>query len=103
MTGFKPNLYWTLTWGVIAPLVMAVIFLFYCFRWEPVKYGTVEYPPWAHTIGFFMSLSSMVWIPGYAIYWMCTTRGSIKDRLLHVPLLHGLDTRLRHLLDVHNE
>ena len=79
MTGFKPNLYWTLTWGVIAPLVMAVIFLFYCFRWEPVKYGTVEYPPWAHTIGFFMSLSSMVWIPGYAIYWMCTTRGSIKD------------------------
>jgi len=82
MTGFKPNLYWTLTWGVIAPLVMAVIFLFYCFRWEPVKYGTVEYPPWAHTIGFFMSLSSMVWIPGYAIYWMCTTRGSIKDRLI---------------------
>ena len=79
MTGFKPNLYWTLTWGVIAPLVMAVIFLFYCFRWEPVKYGTVEYPPWAHTIGFFMSLSSMVWIPGYAIYWMCTTRGSMKD------------------------
>ena len=79
MTGFKPNLYWTLTWGVIAPLVMAVIFLFYCFRWEPVKYGTVEYPPWAHTIGFFMSLSSMVWIPGYAVYWMCTTRGSIKD------------------------
>merc|ERR1719239_771898 len=82
MTGFKPNLYWTLTWGVIAPLVMAVIFLFYCFRWEPVKYGTVEYPPWAHTIGFFMSLSSMVWIPGYAIYWMCTTRGSMKDRLI---------------------
>ena len=79
MTGFKPNLYWTLTWGVVAPGVMAVIFLFYCFRWEPVKYGTVEYPAWAHTIGFFMSLSSMVWIPGYAIYWMCTTRGSIKD------------------------
>jgi len=82
MTGFKPNLYWTLCWGVVAPGVMAVIFLFYCFRWEPVKYGTVEYPPWAHTIGFFMSLSSMVWIPGYAIYWMCTTRGSIKDRLI---------------------
>ena len=79
MTGFKPNLYWTLTWGVVAPGVMAVIFLFYCFRWEPVKYGSVEYPAWAHTIGFFMSLSSMVWIPGYAIYWMCTTRGSIKD------------------------
>ena len=94
MTGFKPNLYWTLTWGVVAPGVMAVIFLFYCFRWEPVKYGTVEYPAWAHTIGFFMSLSSMVWIPGYAVYWMCTTRGSIKDvsflslaaRFIDIPL-----------------
>ena len=51
MTGFRPNLYWTLTWGAVAPAVMAVIFLFYCFRWEPVKYGTVEYPTWAHVIG----------------------------------------------------
>ena len=26
MTGFKPNLYWTLTWGVIAPLVCCIFF-----------------------------------------------------------------------------
>ncbi len=24
MTGYKPSRYWTITWGVIAPLVMAV-------------------------------------------------------------------------------
>jgi hypothetical protein len=24
MTGYKPNLYWVITWGVVAPLVMAV-------------------------------------------------------------------------------
>jgi hypothetical protein len=30
---------------------MAIIFLFYCFQWEPVKYGTVGYPNWAHVIG----------------------------------------------------
>ena len=24
MTVFKPNLYWTLTWGVIVPLIMPV-------------------------------------------------------------------------------
>ena len=24
MTGWKPNRYWTLTWGIIAPLVMGV-------------------------------------------------------------------------------
>jgi len=82
MTGLRPNLYWRITWAVVAPLVMAVIFLFYCFKWEPVKYGTTEYPRWAHGVGFLMSLSSMIWIPGYAIYWMVTTRGSIKDRLI---------------------
>jgi hypothetical protein len=47
----RPNLYWTVTWGLVAPLVMAIIFLFYCFQWEPVKYGTVGYPNWAHVIG----------------------------------------------------
>ena len=30
-----------------------VIFLFYCFKWEPVKYGTTEYPRWAHGVGQF--------------------------------------------------
>ena len=58
---------------------MGVIFIFYCVQWEPVKYGSVEYPPWAHMIGFLMSASSMMWIPGYAIYWMYTTRGSLRD------------------------
>jgi hypothetical protein len=48
---FRPNYYWTMTWGVVAPLVMAIIFLFYCFQWEPVKYGHVEFPSWAHVIG----------------------------------------------------
>jgi solute carrier family 6 GABA transporter-like protein 1 len=82
MTGIKPGLYWIVCWAGVAPLVMLVIFLFYVVRWEPVKYGTVEYPPWAHGIGFLMSFSSMMWIPGYAIYYMLTTRGSFKDRLI---------------------
>jgi len=80
MTGFLPNMYWIVCWAAIAPGVMGVIFIFYCVQWEPVKYGTVEYPNWAHIIGFIMSFSSMIWIPGYALYWMYTTRGSIRDR-----------------------
>lgn len=80
MTGFLPNMYWIVCWSAIAPGVMGVIFIFYCVQWEPVKYGTVEYPNWAHIIGFIMSFSSMIWIPGYALYWMYTTRGSIRDR-----------------------
>ena len=49
----RPNAYWLATWGVVAPLVMAVIFLFYVYQFEPVKYGKIEYPSWAHIIGTY--------------------------------------------------
>ena len=48
-------------------------------QWEPVKYGNVEYPMWAHVIGFLMSASSMMWIPGYAIYYLYKTNGSLPE------------------------
>ena len=35
----------------LAPAVMGIIFLFYLYDFEPVKYGTIEYPMWAHVIG----------------------------------------------------
>jgi len=80
MTGFRPNQYWLITWSIIAPAVMGIIFLFYLYDFEPVKYGTIEYPNWAHVIGFMMSASSMLWIPGYAIYYLATGEGTIKQR-----------------------
>ena len=103
MTGYKPSLYWIATWGYIAPIVMAVritwsarikcrrqystfqfnlkgIFLSYLFMWEPLKYGEdVEYPFYMHAIGFVMSLASMLWIPGYALYYIISQRGSLRD------------------------
>ncbi|CAB4058288.1 SLC6A1 [Lepeophtheirus salmonis] len=82
MTGFRPNFYWIATWGFVAPVVMASIFIFYLFRWSPVKYGDIQYPLSAHVIGFVMSLMSMLWIPGYAIYYMLNQRGNLKDRLI---------------------
>ena len=51
MTGFVPNTYFIVCWSVIAPGCMLVIFLFYCVKWEPLKYGTIPYPGWAHGIG----------------------------------------------------
>ena len=56
------------------------IFLSYLFMWEPLKYGEdIEYPFYMHAIGFGMSLSSMLWIPGYAIYYVLSQRGSFRD------------------------
>ncbi len=80
MTGYKPSIYWIVTWGGIAPVVMASIFLCYVFMWSPVKYGdTIEYPLYQHIIGFGMSAASMLWIPGYAIYYLATQKGTLKE------------------------
>ncbi len=60
--------------------ISQTIFLCYVIWWTPVKYGkTTPYPAWAHTLGFSMSLASMMWIPGYAVYFIVTQRGSFKD------------------------
>ena len=86
MTGFLPNMYWIVCWSCVAPLVMGVIFIFSCVQWEPVKYGTVVYPDWAHIIGSYLSIN-------FSIYLECC-------RFHHVILIHGMDPWLRHLLDV---
>ena len=72
-------------------LLFQVIFIFYCVQWVPVKYGDVEYPMYAHILGFGMSLASMLWIPGYAVYYLCTQHGSLRDvsilKALHLFVL----------------
>lgn len=45
-----------------------------------MKYGKdYEYPIWAQIVGFCLSCSSMLWIPGYAIYYLMTSPGSLKQ------------------------
>ena len=48
-------------------------------QYIPVTYGDYVYPWWAECIGIIISLSSMLWIPGYAIYYMMTTPGTWRE------------------------
>ena len=67
----------------IQVIFFQAIFLSYLINWKPLKYGSaetgIEYPMYAHVIGLIMSLASMLWIPGYAIYYILNQRGSLKD------------------------
>lgn len=80
MTGHKPNKFWYLCWKYFAPAVMAMVFVFYCISYKPVTYGhDYNYPKWAEILGLVMSMSSMIWIPGYALYYIFTQPGTIME------------------------
>jgi len=82
MTGIRPNMFWYLCWKYFAPLVMFAVFIFYCISYSPVTYGhDYVYPGWAEALGLLMSFSSMIWVPGYAIYYVLTQPGTIMENI----------------------
>ncbi|OAD62007.1 Sodium- and chloride-dependent GABA transporter 1 [Eufriesea mexicana] len=83
MMGVRLSKFWYICWVVFAPVIMAFIFVFQCVQYTPLKYGSnYEYPAWAEVVGVCLSLSSMIWIPGYALYYVIVTPGSIKENIL---------------------
>ncbi|XP_054272044.1 sodium- and chloride-dependent GABA transporter 1-like [Macrosteles quadrilineatus] len=82
MMGVRPNRFWYFCWVFFAPATMVSIFIFYIVMYVPAKYGPYVYPDWAELIGIGLSLSSMLWIPGYAIYYLITTPGTFKENLV---------------------
>ncbi|XP_017778990.1 PREDICTED: sodium- and chloride-dependent GABA transporter 1-like [Nicrophorus vespilloides] len=84
MIGEKPNKFWTICWKYCAPFVMIAIFIFQCVQFQPLVYGgDYVYPQWANIIGFCISLSSMVWVPIYAIYYCIAGPGSISENFFN--------------------
>ncbi|KAK6637932.1 hypothetical protein RUM44_008354 [Polyplax serrata] len=82
MMGIRLNKFWVFSWTFLAPGTMATIFIFYIVQYKPVSYGKdYEYPWWAQEIGFVMSFSSMVWIPLYALYYIFSSPGTIKENI----------------------
>jgi len=82
MIGYKVNWYWYICWVLLSPAFMLFIFVFYFIKYKPITYGEhYAYPPWGEAIGFMISLSSMLWVPGYFIYYMLTTPGTWREVL----------------------
>ncbi|KYQ56230.1 Sodium-dependent serotonin transporter [Trachymyrmex zeteki] len=83
MMGIRLNKFWSICWVVLAPVIMLFIFVFQIVQYKPLKYGSnYEYPTWAEIVGVCLSLSSMIWIPGYALYYIISTPGSFKENVL---------------------
>ena len=71
MTGHLPPYMFYLCWKYLGPAVMMGVFMFYLVSYSPVTYGDYQYPAWAEGIGLCLSLASMIWVPIYAVYYLC--------------------------------
>ncbi|CAD5218949.1 unnamed protein product [Bursaphelenchus okinawaensis] len=82
MIGYYPSPWWKFCWVFATPSVCILTFFFGLFQYKPVRLPAYDYdfPLWAHVFGWFLSLSSMLCIPIYAIYIWCVTDGSSSEK-----------------------
>jgi len=81
MIGYRVSYYWFVCWVFLAPAFMVFIFVFYFVRYSPITMGDYHYPAWGEFLGFAISLSSMLWVPGYAIYFVLSSNGTWSEVL----------------------
>lgn len=89
MIGYYPFAWWKFCWIVSTPFICIGVFLFQLISWTPIKYLDYEYPWWSHLIGWCTALTSMMCIPGYAMWLWWKTPGDNRtkfERLFRPPL-----------------
>ncbi|XP_044259758.1 sodium-dependent dopamine transporter [Tribolium madens] len=81
MIGFAPGYYWRFCWKFAAPVFLLFIIVYGLLDYEPLSYENYVYPSWANILGWLIACSSVVMIPGVAIFKLLTTPGSFMKRL----------------------
>ncbi|KAJ1521890.1 hypothetical protein ONE63_002228 [Megalurothrips usitatus] len=78
MLGFRPGLFWRLCWTCISPLF--ILFIFICSLMGDADPEN-KYPPWAISVGWALTASSLLCIPVYIIYKFSITSGTCTERV----------------------
>ncbi|VDK29152.1 unnamed protein product, partial [Gongylonema pulchrum] len=90
MLGFFPSLYWRFCWtccpvfiGVSIQYFLGLHAIFfvtvYNTSMKPMTDGSYTYPQWSAYFGWFLRLTSILSIPIFAIYFLCTANGTLKQ------------------------
>ncbi|TWW67453.1 Sodium-dependent noradrenaline transporter [Takifugu flavidus] len=79
MMGFKPGLYWRLCWKFVSPLFLLFVVIASTLTSSGLKYDEYVFPDWANVVGWGVAMSSMLFVPFYAIYKFFSLSGSFKE------------------------
>ncbi|CAI5640467.1 unnamed protein product [Oreochromis niloticus] len=83
MAGQKPSAFFNLCWRYIIPLLTLSSFILYLVDYQHLKINnSYVYPDWAYTLGWAMTLSSVLMVPLFAAVQMYLTPGTFRQRLL---------------------
>lgn len=80
MIGFRINPWIRICWKYLTPLFCVAIFIFSLVTYKPLTYNEYSYPVWGQLIGWVLSLSSIMCIPGVMIFKIVTTEGTLQER-----------------------
>uniref|UniRef100_A0A8C4PW68 Transporter n=1 Tax=Eptatretus burgeri TaxID=7764 RepID=A0A8C4PW68_EPTBU len=83
MMGFRPGLYWRVCWKILSPCCLLFVVVTSIIKWKPLIYEEYPFPMWANLLGWCIAASSMIFVPGYAIYKLVVLPGSFHQRLTY--------------------
>eukprot|EP00111_Clytia_hemisphaerica_P022019 TCONS_00064735-protein len=83
--GRKPSRWWKICWKYLSPFVILATLISSLVQWKGISYNGISYPVYGEVIGWFLALTSVIWIPLVALYKMkFSASGSICNRLRHL-------------------
>ncbi|XP_030007788.1 sodium- and chloride-dependent GABA transporter 2-like [Sphaeramia orbicularis] len=81
MTGMRANKFFKICWLYLAPLVSLGTFICSLVEYQPLTFNRwYVYPAWAYTVGWVLALSSILLVPGFALYKLSTGTGTLSQR-----------------------
>ncbi|KAA8596091.1 hypothetical protein FQN60_011382 [Etheostoma spectabile] len=83
MMGFKPGLYWRLCWKFVSPTFLLFVVIASTVTSTGLKYDEYVFPNWSNVVGWSVAMSSMLFVPCYAIYKFCSVPGTFKERIAY--------------------
>ncbi|KAK5873663.1 hypothetical protein PBY51_018685 [Eleginops maclovinus] len=83
MMGFKPGLYWRLCWKFVSPAFLLFVVIASTVTASGLKYDDYVFPYWSNVVGWGVAMSSMMFVPCYAIYKFLSVPGTFKQRIAY--------------------
>ncbi|XP_029027340.1 sodium- and chloride-dependent GABA transporter 2-like [Betta splendens] len=85
MTGVYANPFFKICWRYLTPLVSLSTFICSLVKYRPLTFNRwYVYPDWAYGLGWVLALSSILLVPGSALYKLGAGSGTLSQRFRHL-------------------